>query len=170
MDHLTTPRFAHQMEAVSRSAAAVGAKAALAGQAGNWQLAAGRAMALQAGQAGVLRIAHGRVWATFDHADQRRSTRAGDHFLSRGDSLCLQPGEGLVMESYGIGHTPSALFSWEPALAGRGETAARSGAVGVLGLAGRAVTRVATAFAIGFVAARARCTSAERQFKAQTCE
>ena len=41
---------------------------------------------------------------------------------------------------------------------------------GVLGLAGRAVTRLATAFAISFVAARARCTSPEHSFNAQTCE
>ena len=140
------------------------------GLTGCWKLAAGRALSLRAGQAGVLRIAHGRVWATFDHADQRRSTRAGDHFLSRGESLSLLPGESLVLEPFGMGHAPSAYFSWEPARASRGETAARSAGVGGLGLLGRAVTRVATAFAISFVAARDRCTSAERSFKAQTCE
>ena len=73
----------------------------------------------------------------------------------------------------GIGHTPAAYFSWEPARASRTEAAVRDGAQGMLGLmrgAGRAVTRVATAFAIGFVAARDRCTAAERPFKAQTCD
>jgi len=139
----------------------------LAGLAGCWKLGAGTALSLQARHAGVLRIAHGRVWATFDHADRRSSTRAGDHFLSRGESLTLLPGESLVMEPFGTGHAPSAYFSWEPARASRSETVSRAG---VLGLAGRAVTRLATAFAISFVAARARCTSPEHSFNAQTCE
>jgi hypothetical protein len=142
----------------------------LAGLAGCWKLGAGRALSLQARHAGVLRIAHGRVWATFDRADRRSSTRAGDHFLSRGDDLFLQAGESLVMESFGIGHVPSAYFSWEPARASRSETVSRVGLQGVMGLAGRAVTRLATAFAISFVAARARCTLPERSFNPQTCE
>ncbi|MFC5522841.1 DUF2917 domain-containing protein [Polaromonas jejuensis] len=134
---------------------------------GCWKLGAGRALTLHASQAGELRIAHGRVWVTFNNAGQDLSVRAGDHFLSRGDGLFLRAGESLVMESFGIGHVPSAYFSWEPARASRSETVSR---VGVPGLAGRAMTRLATAFAISFVAARARCTSPERSFNPRTCE
>ncbi len=137
---------------------------------GCWKLGAGRALSVRVRHAGVLRIAQGRVWATFDHADQRRSLRAGDHFLSRGEGLLLQPGESLVMESFGIGHAPSAYFSWEPAQASRSEAAARASGPGLAGVMGRAVTRAATAFAIGFVALRARNLTAERSFRTKTCE
>lgn len=84
------------------------------GLAGFWKLGAGRALTLHAAQAGVLRIAHGRVWATFDAASLDAQVRAGDHFLSRGESLMLQAGESLVMESFSAGHAASAYFSWEP--------------------------------------------------------
>lgn len=166
------------------------------GLAGCWKLGVGRALTLQVRHAGVLRIAHGRVWATFDHAEQDSSVRAGDHFLSRGESLSLQPGESLVMESFGIGHASSAYFSWEPARAASPVPVSRAAvaqplvdlrlasglaaramgrlgralAGGVLRLAGRAVEPVATGLAISFVAVRARCTSPERTFSAQTCE
>ena len=119
--------------------------------AGCWKLDAGRALSLQARRAGVLRIAHGRVWATFDHADQPGSARAGDHILSRGESLHLQPGERLVMESFGIGHTPSACFSWEPARAGRTAAAVPASVPRRVRIMGRAVTRAATVFAMIFV-------------------
>ena len=88
------------------------------GLAGFWKLGAGRALTLHAAQAGVLRIAHGRVWATFDFASQDAEVRAGDHFLSRGESLTLRAGESLVMESFSTGVGASAYFSWEPAAAG----------------------------------------------------
>ena len=84
---------------------------------GCWKLAAGRALTVRAAQAGVLRIAHGRVWATFDLAEGDSRVRAGDHFLSRGESLELQAGQSLVIESYGSGQPTSAYFSWEPAAA-----------------------------------------------------
>ena len=87
------------------------------GLAGFWKLGAGRALTLHAAQAGVLRIAHGRVWATFDSASQDAQVRAGDHFLSRGESLTLKAGESLVMESFSLGHAASAYFSWEPSAA-----------------------------------------------------
>ena len=74
------------------------------GLAGFWKLGAGRALTLHAAQSGVLRIAHGRVWATFDAASLDAQVRAGDHFLSRGESLMLQAGESLVMESFSGGH------------------------------------------------------------------
>jgi|GEM_PF-780864 len=87
------------------------------GLAGFWKLGAGRALTLHATQAGVLRIAHGRVWATFDSASQDAEVRAGDHFLSRGESLTLKAGESLVIESFSAGHAASAYFSWEPVAA-----------------------------------------------------
>jgi len=87
------------------------------GLAGFWKLGAGRALTLHAAQSGVLRIAHGRVWATFDSASQDAEVRAGDHFLSRGESLTLKAGESLVMESFSAGHAASAYFSWEPVAA-----------------------------------------------------
>ena len=87
------------------------------GLAGFWKLGAGRALTLHATQAGVLRIAHGRVWATFDSASQDIQVRAGDHFLSRGESLTLKAGESIVMESFSAGHAASAYFSWEPTAA-----------------------------------------------------
>ena len=135
---------------------------ALAGLTGCWKLDASRALSLQARRAGVLRITHGRVWATFDHADQPGSARAGDHILSRGESLHLQPGERLVMESFGIGHTPSACFSWEPARASRSAAAVPASAPGVprrVRIMGRAVTRAATVFAMIFVVLAPAITS-----------
>ncbi len=128
-------------------------------------LEAGRAITLQARHASVLRITRGRVWLTFNPGAQAPSARAGDHFLARGESLSLAPGEVLVMESYGPGDAPSAYYSWEPAQVSRGEAAS----AGLTGWMGRAVSGLATAFAMGFVAARARCLAAERTFGARTC-
>lgn len=162
---------------------------------GCWKLGAGRALTLHARQAGVLRIAHGRVWVTFNNADDLR-VRAGDYFLSRGESLSLLPGESLVMESFSIGYTPSAYFSWEPAQAARTEAAShanvaqplrdlrlasglatravgrlgRALASGALRLVVRAAEPLATGVAISFVASRARCTAPERSFQAQACD
>ena len=80
-------------------------------------LAAGQAITVRAKALRVLRIAHGRVWVTVtDVGAYSRYSRvtAGDHFLSRGDSLTLLPGQELVMEPFGrIGMT-SAQFSWGP--------------------------------------------------------
>lgn len=100
--------------------------------AGCWKLAPEQALTLQAPEAGVLRIAHGRVWVTFDHADDRASLRAGDYFLSRGQSLVLQAGESLVMESFGAGHAASAYFSWEPVPALRPAAAAQGWRAGMV--------------------------------------
>lgn len=128
-------------------------------------LEAGRAVTLQARQASVLRITHGRVWLTFNPGARDPSARTGDHFLSRGESLSLAAGEALVMEAYGPADAPSAYYSWEPARARHGEAAS----AGLTGWMGWVVSRLATAFAIGFVAARARCPAAERTFGAPTC-
>ena len=78
-------------------------------------LTAGQAVTLHAKALSVLRIAHGRVWVTVtDGGPNSRYSRvtAGDHFLSRGDSLTLLPGQQLVMEPFGRGEKTSAQFSW----------------------------------------------------------
>ena len=81
------------------------------------QLKAGHAITLRAKELSVLRIAHGRVWATLSNVGPYSRVPGGDHFLSRGESLTLLPGQELVMESFGIGHSPTALFNWEDACA-----------------------------------------------------
>lgn len=73
----------------------------------------GQAITLRAKDLSVLRITHGRVWATLTDVGPYSRVRGGDHFLSRGETLTLLPGQELVMESLGIGHTPTAQFSWE---------------------------------------------------------
>ena len=176
MDHINASRISRQMPhhaghqalppANPGAAAGVRQPPTLSGYC---KLEAGRAITLQALHASLLRITLGRVWLTFNHAVQDPSARAGDHFLSRGESLSLVAGEVVVMESYGLGDAPSAYYSWEPARARCGEAASPVTGLGMTGWMGRAVSRLATAFAIGFVAARARCLSAERTFGARTC-
>ena len=78
------------------------------------QLEAGHAITLRAKALTVLRIAHGRVWVTVTGVGPYSRVIAGDHFLSRGDSLTLLPGQELVMEPFGRGEKTSARFSWGP--------------------------------------------------------
>lgn len=75
-------------------------------------LTAGKAVTLHAKSLSVLRIAHGRVWVTVTDVGPYSRVTAGDHFLSRGDSLTLLPGQELVMESFGHGEKTSAQFCW----------------------------------------------------------
>ena len=80
------------------------------------KLDAGKAVTLRAKQLSVLRITHGRVWATLSDAGRYSRVLAGDHFLSRGQSLTLLPGQELVMESFEpstSSHTATAHFSWQ---------------------------------------------------------
>lgn len=80
------------------------------------KLDAGKAVTLRATQLSVLRIAHGRVWATLSDDGPYSRVLAGDHFLSRGQSLTLLPGQELVMESFeslASSRTATAHFSWE---------------------------------------------------------
>ena len=77
-------------------------------------LTAGQAVTLRAKALSVLRIAHGRVWVTVTDVGVYSRVLAGDHFLSRGDSLTLLPGQELVMEPFGCGEKTSAQFSWGP--------------------------------------------------------
>ena len=77
-------------------------------------LTAGQAIKLRAKALSVLRISHGRVWVTVTDVGAYSRVIAGDHFLSRGDSLTLLPGQELVMEPFGRGEKTSAQFSWGP--------------------------------------------------------
>jgi Protein of unknown function (DUF2917) len=78
------------------------------------RLPAGQAVKLRARKLSVLRIAHGRVWVTVTEVGPYSRVIAGDHFLSRGDSLTLLPGQELVMEPFNRGETTAAQFSWGP--------------------------------------------------------
>lgn len=78
------------------------------------RLPAGQAVKLRARKLSVLRIAHGRVWVTVTEAGPYSCVIAGDHFLSRGDSLTLLPGQELVMEPFGRDEMTAAQFSWGP--------------------------------------------------------
>ena len=160
-------------------------------------LTAGKAVTLRAKALSVLRIAHGRVWVTVTEVgaySRDGCVIAGDHFLSRGDSLTLLPGQELVMEPFGRGEKTSAQFSWGPPGAAAANTQAaatanwRSGVLQPLldlrhaaGLAARAmgrlflglghaaaaeVARVANYVAIIFVAGRARESGATSTFDA----
>lgn len=78
------------------------------------RLEPGQAITLRASKLSVLRIAHGRVWVTLTEVGPYSRVIAGDHFLSRGDSLTLLPGQELVMEPFGHGEKTAAQFCWGP--------------------------------------------------------
>ena len=157
-------------------------------------LTSGQAVTLRAKALSVLRIAHGRVWVTVTDVGVYSRVLAGDHFLSRGDSLTLLPGQELVMEPFGCGEKTSAQFSWGPpgAVAVTQDAATANWRGGVLqplmdlrqaaGLAARAtgrlvlglgrataaeVVRVANYVAIIFVAGRACDAGATGTFDAE---
>ncbi|TAG36842.1 MAG: DUF2917 domain-containing protein [Polaromonas sp.] len=80
------------------------------------KLGAGKAVTLRARQLSVLRIAHGRVWVTLSQVGPYSRVLAGDHFLSRGQSLTLLAGQELVMEPFepsASGCSATAHFSWQ---------------------------------------------------------
>ncbi|MEO5659618.1 MAG: DUF2917 domain-containing protein, partial [Polaromonas sp.] len=194
MDHLTAYRVSRQFE--HQSAGSTVPTAGTDGDrpqptlSGFCKLEAGRAVSLHARQAGVLRITRGRVWLTFNLTNQRLSARTGDHFLSRGESLQLAAGETVVMESSGLGHAPSAYYSWEPGAVSRDLAlpVASGWRAGVLepwldvrralrrlagGLAAGVVVAgvgLGTGFATIFVAARARGDWADRTFRAKSSD
>ena len=85
-------------------------------------LATGHALTLRARRLSVLRISHGRVWLTLTDAGPWSRVRAGDHFLSPGESLTLLPGQELVMEPFGTAGGAPAQFTW-------GEPCAQAAAV-----------------------------------------
>ena len=97
------------------------------------KLGAGKAVTLRARQLSVLRITHGRVWATLSHAGPYSRVQAGDHFLSRGQSLTLLAGQELVIESFApsaSGHPATAHFHWDTP--GMVASALQANGVGVL--------------------------------------
>ncbi|OYY86590.1 MAG: hypothetical protein B7Y42_15580, partial [Polaromonas sp. 28-63-22] len=67
---------------------------------------------LRARRLSVLRISHGRVWLTLTDGGPWSRVRAGDHFLSPGESLTLFPGQELVMEPFGPTDGAPAQFTW----------------------------------------------------------
>jgi hypothetical protein len=79
---------------------------------GTWKLATGRAITLEPREAGVFKVAHGQLWATFDGPHAGRLDQSGDFFLGAGETMRLQPGQRLVIESLD-GECP-AYFSWDP--------------------------------------------------------
>jgi hypothetical protein len=99
MEHADAYRFSHQTarhpDSHDLPPAIDAARGRLEGLPGCWKLGAGKALTVHARQAGLLRIAHGRAWLTFHNAAQDLRVRAGDHFLSCGESLSLSPGEAV---------------------------------------------------------------------------
>ena len=81
-----------------------------------WKLGAGQATTLQPRQAGRFRVAQGQVWATLNGMQLGETELPGDHILEAGDTLQLEPGQRLVVESWTMGGQPAATvyFSWEP--------------------------------------------------------
>ena len=81
-----------------------------------WKLDAGQATTLQPRQAGVFRVSQGQVWATLNGMQHGEPEMPGDHILKAGDSLPLQRGQRLVVESWTLGGqpAPTVYFSWEP--------------------------------------------------------
>ena len=84
-----------------------------------WKLDAGHATTLQPHQAGVFRVTQGKVWATLDGPHTGHTMVLGDHILEAGDTLRLQAGQRMVIESWHLGEGASraepAYFSWETA-------------------------------------------------------
>ena len=66
---------------------------------GNFKLATHRALTLTLKSAGMLRIAHGQAWLTFAEAANDTSARAGDHFLSSGQTIFLKGAQVVVIEA-----------------------------------------------------------------------
>ncbi|WP_394790196.1 DUF2917 domain-containing protein [Rhodoferax sp.] len=83
-----------------------------------WKLDVGHATTLQTHQAGVFRVAQGKVWATLDGPHTGHTMVLGDHILGAGETLRLQPGQRMVIESWHLGEEATqaepAYFSWEP--------------------------------------------------------
>lgn len=79
-----------------------------------WKLGAGQATTLQPRQAGVFRVAQGQIWATVNGMQYGETELPGDHLLKAGDSLPLQAGQRLVVESWNAAAHAPVYFSWEP--------------------------------------------------------
>ena len=79
-----------------------------------WKLDAGRATTLQPRQPGVFRVTQGAVWATVNGMQHGEPELPGDRLLKVGDSLALQAGQRLVVESWDAAPKAPVYFRWEP--------------------------------------------------------
>nr|WP_315208369.1 DUF2917 domain-containing protein [uncultured Albidiferax sp.] len=79
-----------------------------------WKLDAGQATTLQPRQAGVFRVTQGAVWATVNGMQHGEPELPGDRLLKVGDSLALQAGQRLVVESWDAAAKAPVYFRWEP--------------------------------------------------------
>lgn len=116
MDHHLSQSFLSSSATPAATPFVASGKAAMQnfkGVTSSRQIDAGKAIRLQARQLSVLRVTHGRLWVTLTDVGPYSRVIAGDHFLSRGESLTLLPGQSLVMEPFGIGHASPAQFVWE---------------------------------------------------------
>ena len=67
---------------------------------GCFKLMPGRALTLTFKAPALLTIGHGSAWITFANAACDVSARAGDHFLSEGQSLQMRAGQAVVLEAF----------------------------------------------------------------------
>lgn len=83
--------------------------------AGNWAIKTGQALTLHPRTAGVLRVRAGRIWLTQDgpHA-HGAGQAAGDQFLESGASVCLLPGQRVVLEAWPQAAGCGTWFAWDP--------------------------------------------------------
>ena len=95
----------------------------LANPSGHWLLQTNRAITVESNSGGKLHIARGQVWATFGCAHRKpfpwRNTplepcvMLKDYFLNAGDTLVVQPGVRVVIESMALAHDLPAAFDWD---------------------------------------------------------
>ena len=87
----------------------------VAGLAGCWKLDAGRAITLNPRERSVLEISQGRVWLAVGARPGQADQGTQDMVLVRGQSLVIEPGQQVVMESWYLrGGAPGAVaFCWD---------------------------------------------------------
>jgi hypothetical protein len=85
--------------------------------AGSWKLEAGRAITLNPRERSVLEISQGRVWLSVGAAPGQPGQVTEDIVLDRGQTLAIEPGQQVVMESWYLrGGAPKAVaFRWDVA-------------------------------------------------------
>lgn len=74
--------------------------------AGSWKLDAGRAITLNPRERSVLEISQGRVWLAVGARPGHTDQGAQDMVLVRGQSLVIEPGQQVVMESWYLRGAP----------------------------------------------------------------
>lgn len=83
--------------------------------AGNWAIKTGRALTLSPQTAGVLRVRSGRIWLTQQGPHRFGAEhRGGDEFLEAGASVCLLPGQQVVLEAWPRDGECGTWFAWDP--------------------------------------------------------